>query len=427
MIKSSHLLLWVLLIPSVPLTCLCQPTMNRLHLASPRAITGQPSSSIFRKLLPLTLAVFVGFLTIGIQLPVLPLHVHATLGMDEFVVGLVIGSQFAAALLSRSWAGNFADLKGTHRAVKLGLTLAAASGVIYLLSATLLSRPLASVWILVAGRLALALGESLVVTGAIGWGIGLVGPQNSGKVMAWIGTAIYGAYAVGAPLGVALHASRGFVGISAAVLLIPLLGFPVIGRVKQLPALATRRTPFYKVLAAVSGPGLGLALCSVGFGVITAFISLLFVSKRWGDSSLAFTAFGASFIAARILFSHLPDKIGGARVALVCVLIETVGLVLIWHADSAAAAYMGTALTAFGYSLAFPGFGVEAVRRAPPEARSLAMGAYVAFLDVSLGIASPLAGALAKATSVNTVYLAGAVAVALSAVVAVALLTSKTP
>ena len=57
---------------------------------------------------------------------------------------------------------------------------------------------------------------------------------------------------------------------------------------------------------------MGLALSSVGFGVITAFIAL-FAAKDWGNASLAFTAFGVAFIGARLFFGHLPDKIGGAR------------------------------------------------------------------------------------------------------------------
>ncbi|TXE85394.1 MFS transporter, partial [Campylobacter jejuni] len=153
-----------------------------------------------------------------------------------------------------------------------------------------------------------------------------------------------------------------------------------------------------------------LALSSVGFGMITAFIALLFAAKSWGNASLAFTAFGVAFIGARIFFAHLPDKLGGARVALVCVIVEAIGQLLIWGADSAAFAYLGAALTGFGYSLAFPGFGVEAVRRAPPQTRSLAMGAYVAFLDIALGVTSPLAGALAGQYGIASVYLAGAIA-----------------
>lgn len=166
---------------------------------------------------------------------------------------------------------------------------------------------------------------------------------------------------------------------------------------------------------------MGLAFCSVGFGVITAFIALLFAARDWGNASLAFTAFGLAFIGARLLFGHLPDKIGGARVALVCVVIEAVGQLLIWGADTALVAYLGAALTGFGYSLAFPGFGVEAVKRAPAQNRSLAMGAYVAFLDISLGLSSPLAGALAGTWGIGAVYLGGAVTVMLAFVVALAL------
>ena len=35
-----------------------------------------------------------------------------------------------------------------------------------------------------------------------------------------------------------------------------------------------------------------LALSSIGSGVITAFVALLFASKDWGNASFAFTAFG---------------------------------------------------------------------------------------------------------------------------------------
>ncbi|WP_434573697.1 arabinose transporter [Pseudomonas sp. Z3-8] len=397
-------------------------TQENLHHGAASALGATVEACPALKLLPLTLTVFVGFLTIGMQLPVLPLHLHDTLGMGTLVIGLVVGAQFAAALLSRAWAGNFADLRGGKRAVMAGLVTAAVSGLVYLLSLAFVTAPVTSVWLLSGGRVLLAIGESLIVTGAMGWGIGLVGPQHAGKVMAWNGIAMYGAYALGAPLGVALNAGWGFVGIVLASMFVPLLALAIVAGVRAVAPTATRRTPFYKMLGAVWVPGLGLAFCSVGFGVLTAFIALLFAAREWGNASLAFTAFGVAFIGARLLFGHLPDKIGGARVALVCVLIESVGLLLIWSADSATSAYLGAALTGFGYSLAFPGFGVEAVRRAPPQARGLAMGAYVAFLDIALGITSPLAGLLASGWGIGAVYLGGAIAVALSFVVALVLL-----
>ena len=63
------------------------------------------------------------------------------------------------------------------------------------------------------------------------------------------------------------------------------------------------------------------------------------------------------------------------------------------------------------------------MRRSPPQSRGAAMGAFVAFLDISLGITRP-AGAIASAAGVSAVYLAGAAAVALAAVVAMVLLVN---
>ena len=59
----------------------------------------------------------------------------------------------------------------------------------------------------------------------------------------------------------------------------------------------------------------------------------------------------------------------------------------------------GVTLTGLGYSLVYPGFGVEAFRHAPPQSRGLAMGAYTAFLDPSLGLASPALGLVASGPS----------------------------
>ena len=158
------------------------------------SFTPSPSAgdhNVFLKMLPITLAVFVGFLTIGLPLPVLPLHLHYTLGMSNLIVGIAIGCQFGAALLSRAWAGGLADTSGAKRTVVAGLSIASLSGATYLASLAFVATPTASLGVLLLGRVLLGCGESLIITGALSWGIGLVGPQNAGKVMAWVGIAMY--------------------------------------------------------------------------------------------------------------------------------------------------------------------------------------------------------------------------------------------
>ena len=377
---------------------------------------------VFAALLPIVGVVFIAFLVIGLALPVLPLHVHQGLGLGAFVVGLVAGAQFGASLLSRFWAGHFADSRGAKRATVTGLLVAAVAGLLYLLSLCFISRPVTSVAILLLGRAVLGGAESFIVTGAFTWGLGLIGPQNTGQIMAWVGTAMYAAFAVGAPVGTSLYALHGFTAIALATTLIPLVTLLLVLPSRAVAPLSPVSPAITRVIGAVWVPGLGLALSSVGFGAITTFIVLLFAQHEWDQAWLAFTVVSVTFMVGRLVLGHLPDRIGGARIALVCVLVEAAGQALIWLAPFPTLAFLGAAVTGFGYSLVYPGFGVEAVRHAPPQSRGLAMGAYTAFLDLALGVANPTLGLVASGAGLGWVYLVSTLVVLCAAAIAVWLL-----
>lgn len=372
-------------------------------------------------LLPIMGVVFVAFLVIGCAMPVLPLHVHDGLGLGTFVVGLVAGAQFAAALISRPWAGHYADHRGTKRAVVVGLMVAAVAGLFYLLSLRFVGLPAISAAILLLGRLLLGGAESFVITGAVSWGLALVSPQDTGRVIAWVGAAMFAAFALGAPVGAALYSAYGFGTIALATTLAPLSTLLLVAPLAPVAPLPQVRGGFMRVLGAVWLPGVGSALATVGFGAITAFVTLLFADRGWSDGWLPYTTFAGVFILARLALGSLPDRLGGARVALVCVPIEVVGQMLIWLAPSAGLALLGTGLTGLGYSLVYPGFGVEAVLRVPAESRGLAMGAYTVFLDLALGVGGPILGLIASGAGLPAVFLAGALAALCSVPIALRL------
>jgi hypothetical protein len=73
------------------------------------------------------------------------------------------------------------------------------------------------------------------------------------------------------------------------------------------------------------------------------------------------------------------------------------------------------------------GFGVEAVRRAPPQNQGLAMGAYTAFLDVALALASPALELIADLAGLGAVFLASALSVLCAAAIAMRLLYRSAP
>jgi MFS family permease len=378
--------------------------------------------TVIMTLLPIMIMVLVAFLVIGLALPVLPLHVHQDLGYGTFVVGLVTGSQFAASLFSRVWSGNVCDRRGPKYSVIFGLVAASAAGLLYLLSLWFTAHPIIALSVLLAGRAVLGGAESFIITGATVWGLGLVGASNAGKVIAWMGTAMFAAFAAGAPLGIALYSAGGFAAIAAATMIAPLLTLAVVFPLRATPPEHRRRAGILAVARQIWLPGLGAALSSIGFGVILSFASLLFAANGWTPVWLAFTTYAVALVIARLAFGHLPDRLGGAKVALICVLIEVAGLVLMGLAPSTLPAALGAGLVGFGYALVFPGLGVEAVRRAPPESRGLAMGAYTACLDLALGISGPALGLVATEAGLSAVFLVSSLAVLGSAFISVKLM-----
>jgi MFS family permease len=323
----------------------------------------------------------------------------------------VTGAQFATALVSRVWAGRVSDTDGAKRTVSIGMLAAVGAGLLYLASLRFMQIPVLSASVLLVGRALLGAAESLVITGALSWGLVLSGPGQTGKALARIGMAMYVAFAVGAPLGTFRYGRFGFASIGIATALFPLMGLGLVARMRAIIPPANPRPSFMKVIEAVSLPGAGLALASLGFGAITTFISLLFAQKGWNGGWMAFTGLSGAFVIARFFFGHLPDTYGGARVALASLLVEAAGQALIWLAPSPLLAIAGATLTGFGYSLVYPSFGIEAVHKVEPGNGGLAMGAFTAFLDLALGISGPALGWVASGTGVPSIFLVSAVIV----------------
>jgi MFS family permease len=371
---------------------------------------------------PVMGAVFLAFLAIGMALPVLPLHVHDVLGFGPTIVGVVAAGQFIAALLTRFWAGRLADRRGAKRAVLLGLALMIAGGLLYLLSLRFLDRPAVSVGILILARTLVGGSESLVITGGMLWGLEVVSPDRSAKVIAWVGMAMFASLAVGAPLGSAVFARFAFLGIAAVTVILPLAALAVVA---PRSALTPHRPPqgsVRDVLGPVLLPGLGFALAGITFGAVTAFLTLYFSVQHWPNGALAFSAFAVALIAARLVGGHLPDRLGGARVALWCMAVQAAGLLAVGLAPSSGVAIAGVVVAGAGFSLVFPSLGLEAVQRAAPDQRGLAMGVYSMFIDLTLGLGSPVLGWLASRMGLGAIFVASAVAAVLAMPIAIRLM-----
>ncbi|MFH6567182.1 MULTISPECIES: MFS transporter [Pseudomonas] len=370
----------------------------------------QRPMAITLQVVSIVLFTFIGYLNIGIPLAVLPGYVHNHLGYGTVIAGLVISVQYLATLLSRPYASRIIDTRGSKRAVMIGLAGCGLSGVFMLVSTWLTSMPAWSLASLLIGRLVLGSAESLVGSGSIGWGIGRVGAQNTAKVISWNGIASYGAIAIGAPLGVVMVGHLGMWSLGASIIALGALGVLLAWPKLAAPIVSGVRLPFLHVLGRVLPHGTGLALGSIGFGTIATFITLYYATNHWENAVLCLSLFGASFIGARLIFGNFINRIGGFRVAIACLSVETLGLLLLWLAPNPELALAGAALSGFGFSLVFPALGVEAVNLVPASSRGAAVGAYSLFIDLSLGITGPLVGAVAAGFGFASIFLFAALA-----------------
>jgi MFS family permease len=367
----------------------------------------------YRRVLALTVALFLSYLTVAMALPAVPVHVVQGLGLGNVWGGLAVGIAFLSTILTRGWAGAWSDRIGGKLAMQRGLLLYAAAGLVCVLAGWSGLSTSGSYTVLIIGRLLLGLGESVAMVGMVAWAIGLMGQGRSGQVISLVGMGIYGAFAAGGPLGLMLLDRLGFAGLMAVCTALPLVGMIAIHWIPAVAPHAGKRESFWKIIGRIWKPGAAVGLQGVGFAGLGAFLSLYFLSQGWPHAGLGLTCFGLGFVLVRLCCGHLPDRIGGKRVAIVSLIVEACGQYLLWLVPGPEAALAGAVLTGIGCSMVFPAMGSEVVKRVPAHLRGTAVGGFAAFQDLAYGATGPVVGVLADHWGYSSVFLIGGLAATL--------------
>jgi MFS family permease len=313
------------------------------------------------------------------------------------IAGVVISLQYLSTFLFRGYAGGIIDKKGPKPAVLFGMTGFAISGL-FLCIAFLLKEHRELCLILVAlTRLVTGFAEGLIGSSPINWSINAVGEQNTARAISYNGIASYGGLAVGAPVGILIDNNYGILGIAVVVSILGIVGYLLAKRKEGALIKSTeQRKSFLSVLKTVAPYGICLTLAALGFGTISTFITLYYAYLNWTNAVLCLSVFSAFFILGRLIFAGAIDNYGGLKTAIACMVLESVGLMVLWLANMPGIALIGAGITGLGFSLVFPALGVEAVKLVPGSNKGAALGAYGLFLDISLGLTGPLVGGVAS-------------------------------
>jgi MFS family permease len=363
---------------------------------------------------------FCGLIAVGAVLPVLPRYVRGPIGAGDLAVGIVIGAYAITGLLLRPVAGRLADRWGRKPTVLLGSLLLAVSG--------LLNIPGLGIAGLIAARLVLGVGEGALYTAGSAWIVDMAPIARRGRILGLYGLAVWGGLSVGPLAGELILNAGGYRAVWIFAAAMPLLGAAIAACIADPFKPLSHAEPHPLIAPEAVRPGLAIALASIGYATLAAFIVLMLEARGIGHGATVFAAFAAMIVVARLALGGLPDRIGPARVAIGAVLVEAAGLLAMAVAQSLSVALIGGMAMGAAFSLLNPSLMLIAVGKVSESARGAAMGTYTAFFDAGVGIGAPLAGLTAALSSYEGAFvLAAAIAVGSAALILVTLHRTTAP
>jgi MFS family permease len=339
-------------------------------------------------------AVLFGYLALGATLQELPRYVAVRFHAGPLVVGITVGLAFAGTAAARPLAGRAGDAGRSRGTAMAGALLAAAAAAGHLLAPDL--------WVLLAARLVMGVGEAALFSGTLPWVLAEVQPSRAGRVAGWFGLSMWGGLSVGPLFAVAAGHVGGPAAVWSLVIALPLASAALIA---STPAQV--RSPFraraggwHGLLprgAGVAGVILGLA--SYGYGTLTALLVLFLGTRELGGQAiqaLGLAAFSAAFLLTRAAGSPLVDRYGGLAVARWVLLAESAGLALLASASSGPVALGAVAVTGVGLGLIYPASTRLTLDQAARPAAGAAVGAMTSFWDLGILVAGPAGGLIAE-------------------------------
>ncbi|MFT8720113.1 MFS transporter [Acetobacter sp.] len=386
-----------------------------------------PAPSVVRRILPALTFTLACYTVIGLQMAVVPLFVHLALHFGTALAGFAVSAQYLATLATRTSAGRRLDSSGARDVVVIGLIVGCCSGILLMAASLSEAMPFLSLGLLLLGRALLGFSESWTSVGVIIWNLQRAGAPNAATVISWNGVCSYGGIALGAPIASAIFSSHGRlggllgVGLVCAVLLAACVPYALSQATVQ-PAPSTEAKPSsLSVFRGVFPYGCALGAASVGFGAIVSCLTLYFEDQHWAGSAIALAVFGIFFVLTRFAFSAQINKIGGRKVTLISMIVETLGLLILAGTHSVFLADVGAALTGVGFSLVFPALGVLALDRLGAANRGVTIGMFSVFLDLAIGVSGPVLGMIIPLWGFPTLFTIAAAFSIISFIVTMAL------
>ncbi|QDX29454.1 MFS transporter [Dickeya poaceiphila] len=348
---------------------------------------------------------FLAIVSLGLSLAVLPLFVSKYLEYSPFYIGLVVAAESIATLASRAYAGRYSDRNGPKKGMVFGLSLTIIAGLMVFIVFYLDNPGVFSYIIIILSRLIMGGGESLIFTCSGTWPIGLVGREHAGKIMSWVGIAMFLGLAIGNYAGIWSYYNIGIMLSAFFMTILPVLGFIIVMIVRPVIFHPESNQPtLFFAVKRIWKAGSGFSLANIGYASVTTFLVLYFIESGWSVySAFALSLFGIGYVLSRLTLGWKADSCG-LKMTLFSLAIEASGLLLIAISSHAYIAMAGSFLTGFGLSMVYPLLALPALKSMPEENIGLALSTYESCFDIGILLAGLIGGTIVSIFGYSGIY-----------------------
>jgi MFS family permease len=328
-------------------------------------------------------------------LPVLPLYLTDTIGVNSQELGIVMGAFAVGLLLFRPQMGPLVDRQGLKRVLLLGIFVAAIAPLFYTVAP--------NAGLMIAVRIFHGLSIAAFTTSYSTITADLAPPENRGELIGYMSLVNPIGMALGPALGGYLQPLIGgrqvFLigsGIAALSLLFSSL-------VQVCPREPNANGPqvaqsSWKLLRSdrLKVPTISMTAVGLAFGVIIVYLPL-FVKEQGltMNVGLFYTMTAIASFVIRLMSSKASDRLGRGLFITIGLLFYVVSMIMLWQADSVATVLAAGLVEGCGGGLVLPMMIVLLTDRCDPQERPRAFSLCIGGFDLGMFLAGPCVGVLA--------------------------------
>ncbi|SEU45461.1 MFS transporter [Nonomuraea wenchangensis] len=341
------------------------------------------------------------FLSLGLLIPAIPVHVTGVLGQGPASVGACLAVTAVCAVLARPLAGRLADRRSRRFAAAGGAALLALTSGVVPWTGSMPS--------FLACRAVAGVGEALMY---VGLAAAASDHDRPGPALNGFSVAVNAGLLAGAPMAAAVAALAGppaVWAVSAAVAAVAFAACLFLPGARDArdgaardrdardgaAASRERRRAGTGVHMAGLVPGLAYWASVWGYTAFSAFLPL-HLAALGGGSGPHFLVYGCVLLAVRVGGHRALARIPARRTATAALLLTAAGLVMFVAWPTVEGALCATAVLAAGQALGLPAFLTMAVTGVPAGQRGSAVATTTAFFDLGFLSAALALGAVAQ-------------------------------